>query len=347
MGFKTRSTAEGEPIRGPLVGKPRADRDLLPFCDADLRWGFVDSTGQIAIEPRFDDARFFSGGLAPIKVRGRWGFVDGAGNAVIETRFSTARPFSGGAAVVSNVVGDRTEYFHIDREGRRLSQVPSINAGNFNDGLGRIMDREGRWLFLNSHGEVALGPRAGWFGDFSGGRACFSEDGRFFGYMDREGRTVIEPRYERASEFREGLAAVSGFSRTLVVIDADGNQRFETPEAVNDFGVFTGGLLRVQLDRDTDHRYGWIDADGHQAIEPRFSLADDFEPSGYAMAAQRRIRRGLIDRTGAWALEPEFYGVPRVLAGCAMVFPSRERPNAFGWLRIEDHRWLVAPPGGR
>lgn len=325
--------------------KPRPERELLPFCDADLRWGFVDSAGEIAIEPRFDDARFFAEGLAPIKVRGRWGFVDRAGDPVIDPRFSTARHFSGGAAVVASEAGGRTEYFHIDREGRRLSQVPSINAASFSDGLGRIMDREGRWLFLNSRGEVALGPRAGWFGDFYDGRACFSEDGRFFGYMNRAGRTVIEPRYERASEFREGLAAVSGFSRTLCVIDRNGKQRFETPEAVGNFGVFTGGLLRFQRDRDEDRRFGWLDASGRQVIEPRFTLADDFEPDGYAMAALRHIRRGLIDRTGAWALEPEFYGVPRVLAGCAMVFPSRQRPNAFGWLRIEDHRWLVPPPG--
>lgn len=324
--------------------KPRAERALLPFCAPDHRWGFVDTDGDVAIEPRFDDARFFAEGLAPVRARGRWGFIDASGTPVIDNQFASARPFAGGAAVVSLDTGHRTEYFHIDREGRRLSRTTSIHAASFSDGLGRVMDEEGHWLYLDPRGEIALPPRPGWFGDFSDGRACFSTDGRWFGYMDRNGAPVIDPRYERASEFREGLAVVSGMSRAITVIDAFGNELFTTDEPIGDFGVFTGGLLRVQRDADEDRSYGWLETSGAVAIHFRYALAEDFEPGGYAMAGHRNIRRGLIDRDGNWALEPEYYGIPRVIAGCAMVFPSRSRPNAFGWLRLDDHRWLVEPP---
>ncbi|MBN1460634.1 MAG: WG repeat-containing protein, partial [Armatimonadetes bacterium] len=36
----------------------------------DGKWGYIDKTGTIRIQPQFDDARDFSDGLAAVRVRG-------------------------------------------------------------------------------------------------------------------------------------------------------------------------------------------------------------------------------------------------------------------------------------
>jgi hypothetical protein len=46
------------------------------------RWGYIDKTGKLAINPQFDDARPFSLGLAPVESGGAWGYIDRSGKLV-------------------------------------------------------------------------------------------------------------------------------------------------------------------------------------------------------------------------------------------------------------------------
>ncbi|HEX2640476.1 MAG TPA: WG repeat-containing protein, partial [Pyrinomonadaceae bacterium] len=49
--------------------------------------GFIDRTGTVVIEPKYEDAYDFSEGLAPIKVDGKWGFINESGRTIVEPRF--------------------------------------------------------------------------------------------------------------------------------------------------------------------------------------------------------------------------------------------------------------------
>lgn len=74
-------------------------------------WGFVDPQGQMAIEPRFREAKDFGSaeaGLAPVRVRGGgelWGYADREGEVVIEPRFRSAEAFRGGLGPVGTEDG--------------------------------------------------------------------------------------------------------------------------------------------------------------------------------------------------------------------------------------------------
>lgn len=45
----------------------------------DGKYGFVDHAGDLKIAPTFDEARWFSEGLAAVRIGARWGFVDSSG----------------------------------------------------------------------------------------------------------------------------------------------------------------------------------------------------------------------------------------------------------------------------
>ena len=51
------------------------------------KWGFIDSQGRFVINPRFDGAAFFEGGIAAVEVDGKWGFIDKSGNLVISPQY--------------------------------------------------------------------------------------------------------------------------------------------------------------------------------------------------------------------------------------------------------------------
>lgn len=64
----------------------------------DGKDGFMDRTGTVVIEPRYEKAYPFKEGLAAVQVRGRWGYIDTNGRTVIEPRFAMAGFFSEGLA---------------------------------------------------------------------------------------------------------------------------------------------------------------------------------------------------------------------------------------------------------
>ena len=61
--------------------------------------GFINKTGTVVIEPRFESARSFAEGLAAAKNSdNKWGYVDETGKWVIEPQFTNAMNFSEGLA---------------------------------------------------------------------------------------------------------------------------------------------------------------------------------------------------------------------------------------------------------
>lgn len=58
------------------------------------KWGFIDSTGKMVIEPQYEDARSFANGFAAVKKDGKWGFINTDGKMVIEPQFENAKDFN-------------------------------------------------------------------------------------------------------------------------------------------------------------------------------------------------------------------------------------------------------------
>jgi len=71
-----------------------------------LRWGYIDTTGRVVIDFRFDHAHQFTEGLGLVTVDGRVGFIDKTGATVIAPQFGTnSQPFFEGLAAVETASG--------------------------------------------------------------------------------------------------------------------------------------------------------------------------------------------------------------------------------------------------
>ena len=80
----------------------------------DGKWGVIDKTGRIVIEPKFDDTRRqFMEGLLAVEIEKKWGFIDTIGKFIIDPMYDDAWSFSNGYAAVA--VGDNWGY--IDKKG--------------------------------------------------------------------------------------------------------------------------------------------------------------------------------------------------------------------------------------
>ncbi len=77
-------------------------------------WGYIDKTGKIVIEPKFDTAGGFFEGLALVEIDDKHGYIDKTGKIVIEPKFDFSWGFSEGLARVE--IDDKRGY--IDKTGK-------------------------------------------------------------------------------------------------------------------------------------------------------------------------------------------------------------------------------------
>lgn len=78
---------------------------------------YIDLTGQVVIpNDGWDGASPFYEGLAAVRKDGKWGYINTSGEYVIEPKYTMAKPFSCGVAIVST----EEEWFIIDAEGNVL-----------------------------------------------------------------------------------------------------------------------------------------------------------------------------------------------------------------------------------
>lgn len=83
--------------------KPFAGNGPAAVCISG-KWGFVDNTGKIVIEPQYEGANSFNIGLGGICIDGRWGYINTNGTIRIECQFEDCQAFANGgiAAVKEN-----------------------------------------------------------------------------------------------------------------------------------------------------------------------------------------------------------------------------------------------------
>ncbi len=104
--------------------------------------GYIDASGEFAIEPRFSETKRFSEGLAPVKFDGRWGYIDKSGSFVLNPQYTSASPFSNGRAWIRT---SDFEWEYIDKNGTvvRTEETPRFEENDesmFQDGLALVFD---------------------------------------------------------------------------------------------------------------------------------------------------------------------------------------------------------------
>lgn len=168
--------------------------------------GFLDTNGRIVIAPKFRYADSFHEGLAAVLEGDHWCYIDKTGSVVIRLpdNCSTAERFSEGLAAVALGGEEKTpEFLHV-RDGAK-------------------------WGFIDTSGKVVVPPQ--FYVDatygLAGNRPSFKEGlapvavgddvHHRYGYIDRTGAWVIQPRFKKAGGFSNGKARVcfgqTGFSK--------------------------------------------------------------------------------------------------------------------------------------
>ena len=282
------------------------DTKLLAVKSNDL-WGYVDNSGTFVINPQFENAYPFFNGLARVESDGKVGYIASDGKYVVQPQYQAGSDFSEGYAFV---VTDNSYPICINTKGEEVFTLKGAEfVSNFSDGLAMYKIDSGKIGYVDTKGNTAIAPRFDRASDFSEGLASV-QMGEKWGFVNKEGNIVIPCQFSYARDFHEGLAAISN-GKSYGFINLKGeyviNPQFESVEDFSEgLALFSNGKLT-----------GYINKDGKYVINPQFEDGESFF-NGLA-AIRMGDMYGYIDKEGKTVINPQFDEVSSFYGNLAMV----------------------------
>jgi WG containing repeat len=287
-------------------------------------------------------SRFFSGPDEKryvVKRGERWLYVNSSGTKVVNQEFDSILSFGFGA------LGRIGSDWYIIQFPVAVIQSPNVvRLGTFEDARGFGFNSKyinvapakkgGKWGFINLQGQFVISPQWIDVGFPSLGRTPVESANGLWGYMDDTGGVAIDPRYDAVTPFTvDGKAfvrlhntwrmiATNGLSCSDVEFEAIGDGGYGcfagrkdgkwgyysysgnplTQSQFEDVGPYTRMLAPV---KEPGTNYGYIDEFGSYRILPKFNAAQPFYSFNRAIVEAEQ-GWGIIDRTGAFVLKPQY-----------------------------------------
>lgn len=259
-----KNTSSDLQVDSNAIEKFQDHSELFRVCEQKTdRIGYADKTGKLVVKPQYSRMSGFSEGMACVCVVG-----DTLPDAYIPKDKSISYEFVKYSHVTyrKKCIYDMHPYAPIIPGKTYLS--PSITCNGERDAEGHELCEieqtynPGKWGFIDPNGTIVIEPQ---FDNAS----CFNEGlakiqiGDKWGFIDPTGNIVIQPQFEYVSDFHEGRAII---------------QRGE--------------------------KYGFIDQTGKIIAEPQF---DEYTPfsNGYAIV-EKDDCPGFIDKLGNVIITPQY-----------------------------------------
>ncbi len=163
------------------IGEAR--EGMVLFLD-DIKYGFLNTSGSVAIQAKFDCAWSFSNGLACVVTNGKLGYIGLDGNFVIKPQFA----------------------FHTEDKAAAIQSCPFPDRAKAKN-VKQVFWAEGIYngFDCNNRLPIEILPEQSY--QFDGGLAPVLV-GKRWGFINKKGRIVIKPTFRKVGAFSEGLAAV-------------------------------------------------------------------------------------------------------------------------------------------
>ncbi len=273
------------------AGKETAPVYICARLHREDKWGFIDQHGEWLIKPRWDvpPLPLFEGVIGGSRtLASPFIFEYPSGKAAVHGKYQNGSVFcQGRAAVYLN-----RKWFFIDRKGKQIGMKYG-DVRNFKNGLAPVMA-----------------------GGFTGTSTCQFARGGKWGYIELSGREIIQPQFDLAANFNEGLACVHLNGK------------------------------RGKYNQVVGSKAGFINTEGEMVIEPQYDKAGNFSQGlAYVLTGAVKIngvgphgwvdyipeensygggKMGFIDTKGKMVIEPAFDDAQGFSEGFAAVYTVKK-----------------------
>ncbi len=230
------------------------------------KYGYINSTGQWVINPKFEWCYFFYEAIAGAKEKGKYGFINTKGEWIAKPIYDSVKHFSQGFAAVGRINEEgRMNWDYIDSAGIYLNlKVPALNQVS----------------------------------SFQNGRSIAGEDGflNFF-FFNLKGESVFEAKdfyldENRIAEYSENLLHVYTGEGLSTYIDTTGK--------IWSYGnfEFSGDFKNNRAVFQSNTKFGFINKTGQEIIAPEYDSAGNFSEGIALVKLKMKFDPMLMRMTG-------------------------------------------------
>jgi len=175
---------------------------FIGIKDNNNRFYHVNRMGKPISTKTWDEVADFSEGLALVKEKGKWGFIDTTGNKAIDIKYDLASNFSKGAAIVKL----NNKFFLINKKGQAIGSTQYDAAGNPGNGTFPVQ-KDNQVGLIDSKGNVIVDFKYESILYMSEDRVWAAKNGKW-GLLDNKGKPLTEFIYQGAYDFEDGFSRV-------------------------------------------------------------------------------------------------------------------------------------------
>jgi hypothetical protein len=176
------------------------------------RYGVIDANGKQCIPAKFSQIFSYKDGHAVASIDNRCALVDKDGKEVLGQRFDYITAYDDLIAVA-----DSNEWHFIDKNGNSVkTEIPATYKIPFNyhtgqwlsDGLGLIIDTNGKYGYANSKGQIVIKPQFKFASQFSDGYAN-TWTGSGWKFIKTNGQYACPMEFARTTNFDKNKSEVT------------------------------------------------------------------------------------------------------------------------------------------
>lgn len=250
-----------------------------------------------------------------------FGYINGSGKMVIPADYETAYNFSCGWAMVK----EDGEAMYIDANGISAKNLPEADTYYsyfyYNMVTFKIDGLQGKWD--NNFKEVIPAEYKSIGINTDAGLMWFTEDGKEYGFINEQGKQVIEPKFNYCSSFEDGICVVavdkntdSGTEIRYGVIDTKGEYLIRPQKEE----IFNMGEGRIAFYNSTTKKWGIWDKNGNEILPATY---DDINAISCGLAlVEKNSKYGYIDKNGNEVIAPLYVGAMDFVENLAWIQKS-------------------------
>lgn len=295
--------------------------------NVDGHVGLLDSTAKIVVEAKYDEVRFFNGGVAVVGIAGKYGAINEKGELIIPLKydelgdnsydalayklddafgyvrtngeplfdktFAAGSPFYGSNAIVFN---EERMAALVDNTGTPVCDFEYHNIVMMDLGLFRVQKDLQFWL-MDSLGTLLTDEPMSKLVPFNLEEVALCERNEKWNALRKDGSFVFDTWYERVKSASDGYFLVENNTK-WGVLNADLVQT--VPNVYAAIGAFRDGYTWCRA----NNKFGILHRDKGEVLAPKYDELGSFiDGYAYFMSGDRM---GVIDTAGTIVIPAQY-----------------------------------------
>jgi hypothetical protein len=253
---------------------------------SEKKWGYINEEGKFIIEPKYDSAADFkANGMAVVSENGRDELIDQSGKLILTSQYLYTLNFSERTIVV---LGDSRKSYLMDEKGQVLFETDgSINELSF--GMAafsiKVNKEESLWGYINEEGKIVIEPKYEWAQKYSKDKAIVQISKGHYGIIDKEGKLLNEIYNDNITDLSDDIFVYSeadgNYGQKCGYMTVDGKVILDA--VYSEAEEYEDGLAIVNVAQSFESGYGVINKKGEFVIPAMYPQITSLKNGIYAV----------------------------------------------------------------